>query len=80
MKKVKFSNKNKVIDFYKNNPPIEISNYINYKKKKQRVPILNKKKSYFLENNQIKKMIHVGSITSLFLLGGILMVYIQKKK
>ena len=83
MKKVKFSNKNKVLDFYKDKPTIEISNYLNHKKNKKKIKKIidtNKHKSYLLENKKIKKIINISSFTSILVLSGLLITYIHKKK
>ena len=68
---------------YKDKPPIEISNYKKYRNNQnnnKKILKSNKHKSSFLKSNKIKKMINIGSFTSILVLSGLLIRYIQKKK
>ena len=82
MKKVKFSNKNHVLDFYKDKPPIEISYYklnINNKNNKN-ILKYDKNKSHFIESNRLKQIINITSFSSMLILTGILFIHIIHRK
>lgn len=87
MKKVKFSDKNKILDFYKDKPVISISNKTNKNKK-----VINNKKNNksnikinTIQSQQnkitnINKIINITSASSMIILTGILIRYLWKRK
>ena len=87
MKKVKFSDKNEILDFYKDKPVISISNKTNKNKK------INNNKKNNKSNNKINtiqsqqnkitninKIINITSASSMIILTGILIRYLWKRK
>ena len=85
MKKVKFSDKNEILDFYKDKPVISISNKTNKNKKvtnknnKSNIKI-NTIQSQQNKITNINKIINITSASSMIILTGILIRYLWKRK